>query len=279
VEIRVQAIGKEPNMKQQINPIVSVAISRVGILLQQYQESAAIAHAATKGSLREAYLKQFLAESIPQPLQVGSGFVTDAKGHDVSPQIDLLIFDPQNIPAYSMAAFVTVVPIEAAVLAVEVKSSIAKVDFDQIRRHQVSFRKMRPAYTAEGRKYLTTTNCLGVSTMLIAFDTTCAHDSLAGWFDEEERLEAICVIGKFTMLRDPNSGQISTLKNDGQCEDALQLLARLHDLCSEHVRRSRDPISLSTPDGPRDFYPDLGAYLTYDLPAGDSAEGPAQQAD
>jgi Domain of unknown function (DUF6602) len=79
-------------MKHQRNPILRGVVSRVRQLLEQYRESEIIEHASTKGSLREAYLKQFLADFMPHPFAVTEGFVTDCRGDELSPQIDLLVF-------------------------------------------------------------------------------------------------------------------------------------------------------------------------------------------
>lgn len=80
-------------MKRHVNAVLQVVESRVRQLLERYEESTAIEHKATKGSLREGYLRQFFAELVPNSVQLRSGFVTDCRGEVISPQIDLIAFD------------------------------------------------------------------------------------------------------------------------------------------------------------------------------------------
>jgi hypothetical protein len=165
-------------MKQHRNPILRGVVSRVRQLLEQYEESKVIQHDATKGSLREAYLKQFLADFIPYPFVLRSGFVTDCRGDTISPQIDLLVFDKTSIPGFSLNEFVTFVPLETVRLAIEVKSVLKASDIAQIERQQEAIRGMRIALTTPDRKYLKTVDCLGISQIVFAFDSECSHQTL-----------------------------------------------------------------------------------------------------
>lgn len=158
-------------MKQHHNPILQATISRVRQLLERFEESKAIPHAVTKGSLREGYLKDFLATFVPSGFAISSGFVTDSKGVDVSPQLDLLLFDQSCLSSISMSAFCTVVPLEASRLTIEVKSVLRQEDFQQVKNQQDTIRKMRYSWTANDRAYLVTSNCLGIPQFIAAFET------------------------------------------------------------------------------------------------------------
>ena len=138
-------------MKRHLNPILQGTTSRVRQLVEQFEESKSIRHDATKGSLRETYLKDFLAEFVPHRLAISSGFITDSKGAEITPQLDLLVFDKASLPSFVMSAFCTIVPLEASRLAIEVKSNLKHEHFKQIKAQQEAIRRMRLAWTAKGR--------------------------------------------------------------------------------------------------------------------------------
>ena len=156
-------------MKSHRNVILKGVVARIRQLLDQYEESKIIGHDTTKGSLREAYLKQFLADFVPHPFVITSGFVTDCRGEDISPQIDLLVFDRTSIPGFALSTFVTVLPVEAVRLAIEVKSTLKAAHLAQIKSQQDAIRRLRFAWTSEGRRYLKTVDCLGVRQFVFAF--------------------------------------------------------------------------------------------------------------
>jgi hypothetical protein len=255
-------------MKKHRNPILRGTTSRVRQLLERFEESKAVRHDGTKGSLREAYLKDFLAEFVPPGLAISSGFITDSRGADISPQLDLLIYDKCSLPSFVMAAFSTIVPLEASRLSIEVKSNLKQEHFEQIKNQQETIRRMRFAWTAHDRKYLSTTNCLGLPQFVVAFETACSQVALQQWFSEEAMLEVICVIGQFCMLRDPSTRMPEVVATDDQYLDVMQLVTRLQWSLSAGAQ-SEKAVTRDTPDGNLPFQPDYGAYLTFDVPDSD----------
>ena len=255
-------------MKKHRNPILQGTASRVRQLLERFEESKAIQHDSTKGSLREAYLKDFLAGFVPPGLAISSGFITDSRGADISPQLDLLVYDKCSLPSFVMSAFSTIVPLEASRLSIEVKSNLKQEHFEQIKGQQETIRKMRFAWTAQNRKYLSTTNCLGLPQFVVGFETACSQDTLQKWFDEEAMLEVICVIGRFCMLRDPSTRKPEFVATDDQYLDVMQLVTRLQSALSEVADNVRT-VNRDMPEGSLPFQPDFGAYLTFDVPDSD----------
>lgn len=253
-------------MKQHFNPILRTVESRIRQLVERYQESLAIPHSATKGSLREGYLKQFLAEFVPSSLQIRSGFVTDCRGLEISPQIDLLIFDPSSLPAISMDAFVTLLPIEAVRLSIEVKSTITKPDIEQVQLQQEIFRKMRYSFTTSKREYLTTVDCAGIPQFIVSFDSECSRETIREWFNVESSLTAVCVIGKFFAGRDFRSNAIEIIEGDSRHTEIMQFLSAIRTQLDITKLELRDGLKQMTPDGELDFSPDIGSYLTFDVP-------------
>jgi hypothetical protein len=253
-------------MKQHRNPILKGVASRVRQLLEQYEESKVIQHDTTKGSLREAYLKQFLAEFVPYPFMLRSGFVTDCRGQTISPQIDLLVFDKTSIPGFALNEFVTIVPLETVRLAIEVKSVLRASDIAQIKRQQEAIRGMRVALTTPDRKYLKTVDCLGISQIVFAFDSECSHQTLCDWFRDVEALEAVCVVGKFILMRDPNTGQVESVKSDTEQGEMLHFVSKVYTTVLGSHREYRALSNPTTSNGNLPWEPDFGAYLTFDVP-------------
>lgn len=252
-------------MKQHRNPILNGVTSRVRQLLERFEESECIAHAATKGSLREAYLRQFLSDLIPIPFGLRSGFVTDCRGEDISPQIDLIVFDKASIPAFALSEFVTLVPLESARLAIEVKSLLKSNDLDQVKRQQECVRRLRYSWTTIDRRYLHTVDCTGLLQHIVALDTSCSRETLLSWFAEEEALDAICIIGEYALLRDPNSSEVVSVPKDADHSEVMQLISKMHSTIQRNQRDLR-AIQVETPDGEVTVEPDIGAYLTFDVP-------------
>ena len=245
-------------MKKHRNPILVGVISRVRQLLERYNESTTITHTTTKGSLREAYLKEFLADFVPHGLSISSGFITDNRGADISPQLDLLIFDPRCLPGFALSGFATIVPVEAARLVIEVKSRLEQKNFEQIKTQQDSFRKMRIGWGTLTRGSLVTTPCDGFPQFAIAFECACSLDSLAEWFIKEPQLQAVCVVNGFCMIRDQKTNAVEFVNTDEHFSDVMQLIALMHMRLSSE---SSEPHPLVRPD--------LGLYVAYDGPESD----------
>jgi len=245
-------------MKKHRNPILLGVISRVQQLLERYKESNSIKHRATKGSLREAYLKEFLADFVPHGLSFSSGFVTDNRGEEISPQLDLVVFDPQCLPSFVLSEFATIVPLEAVRLVIEVKSKLVQEDFKQIKAQQDSFRKMRLAKTDATRRGLRTVNCNGIPQFVVAFESACSQKSVLGWLAAEPALDAVCVINEFCMQRDPLRGKVEITPTDDQFSDVMQLISRMHKGLAANSGSSDSQVQ-----------PDLGLYVAFDVPDAD----------
>jgi hypothetical protein len=253
-------------MKNHQNAILKGALSRVRQLREQYRESSVIEHNPTKGTLREGYLKQFLAEFIPSPFEVTSGFITDCYGDRISPQIDLLVFDRTSIPGLALSRFVAILPLESVRLAIEAKSILTTADFEQIRLQQQAIRQLRFAFTTEDRGYLMTEEASGVPTFIFAFDSQCSESTLQQWFVNEPSLHAVCVVGKCFMLRDPFSGEIENVESNEQNAEVLHFVAFIHMTILRNDRLIRLKSLTLSAETLLPLYSDIGAYFTFDVP-------------
>lgn len=85
-------------------------------------------HAPSVGAGHETLMRRFLRDYMPQSVGVAHGFIQNHDG-DFSRQMDVLIFDAFHYsPLYRIDDFV-VLPAEAALAAIEVKTSVRPADF------------------------------------------------------------------------------------------------------------------------------------------------------
>jgi hypothetical protein len=147
---------------------------------------------------------------------------------------------------------------------IEVKSVLQSTDFLQMSEQQASFRKMKLAMTTPDRKLLLRPSCVGVPQFIFAFETGCSQSTLNGWFAQEPFLTGLCVMNKYALLRDPNTLQIEEMPTDGNGFELLHLVCRIHSTLAVMPGIQFD--TKLPPNGLGAFEPDLGAYLTYDVP-------------
>lgn len=214
----------------------------------------------------EAYLTQFVTAFIPSPFLSLSGFVADCRGHEVSPQLDLLIADGNSIPLFMLGNSVGIVPLESVRLIVEVKSTLKTSDFDQLQLQQDTFRKMRFSWTSADRRYLKTVNCEYKSQIIVAFDSNCSQDTLKKWFTNVKGLSAICVVQRFIMLKNRRKDVVEIINADDSHSEVLHLISFVQSEIRNAQIEHGSPHTLETPEGLVDMFPDIGAYLTFDVP-------------
>ncbi|HZZ77547.1 MAG TPA: hypothetical protein VFE62_03455 [Gemmataceae bacterium] len=136
-------------------------------------------------------------------------------------------------------------------------------DFEQIQNQQSAIRELRFAWTDENRKMLYTVNCTGMPQFIFAIESECAKDTLAEWFAKEPHLCAVCVIDKFILRRDPVTLEVECINANNEQIEILHFIEFLHST----IRRSdRELRSQTYNPGDPIFGPDLGAYLTFDVP-------------
>jgi hypothetical protein len=88
-------------------------------------------HPGELGKARENVLKEFLIQFLPEPFDIGSGFVIDGDGNK-SEQIDLIIFDKTLSCGIGLVGGVWYYPCESVVAVGEVKTSItSRIKFNE----------------------------------------------------------------------------------------------------------------------------------------------------
>lgn len=92
-------------------------------LVAEYEATvAALEHKGLKGTAREAALTDFLQKNLPSQFKCGTGEVVSIAGR--SKQVDVIVFHASRAPALFRTADIQVVPIEATLAAIEVKTTL-----------------------------------------------------------------------------------------------------------------------------------------------------------
>lgn len=92
-------------------------------LISDFQLTAEIWHGTGKGSAREAFLRKFLTDYLPQRYAVGSGAVISPENKK-SGELDIVIYDPLHCPTLIKTDAHSIYPIESIYGAISVKSHL-----------------------------------------------------------------------------------------------------------------------------------------------------------
>lgn len=110
----------------------------------EFLKSKVYNHALSKGEAREEVVRDFFRTRLPGGFEVVGGEVVDPHGIH-SPQLDLMIYDRlRNVPIYSDETSSAVLPAEALIASVEVKSTLTKKDLVKSLKAAEKLRALRP---------------------------------------------------------------------------------------------------------------------------------------
>jgi hypothetical protein len=120
--------------------------SRFGAALQEFgialKKSSAINHPVSKGTSREESLRAFFRERLPTSYAVAEGEVVDLNGR-VSPQLDIIFYD-QSSDFALVADKIQVLPAEALLASIEVKSTLNRFEIEKSVRAARKLRELQP---------------------------------------------------------------------------------------------------------------------------------------
>jgi hypothetical protein len=109
-----------------------------------FEASAQIAHAGSKGTVRENALRAFLAEGrLPAKYGLGAGEVV-GRVRDTSRQCDVVVYDKLNGVTLLYDDWVQVYPIDCVYGIIEVKSALSKAAFLDALEKISAFKSMAP---------------------------------------------------------------------------------------------------------------------------------------
>lgn len=104
---------------------------------------ASFQHMGDRGDARESAVRSFLTDQLPARFVVSAGEVLDAAGN-VSGQTDVVIYDGLNTRPLFTTNGIALLPAEALLATVEVKSKLDKSETDKAVGGMVKLRRLRP---------------------------------------------------------------------------------------------------------------------------------------
>ena len=205
-------------------------------LMALYEESSLIGHPSTKGTLREQYLIEFLAQMLPRSMAVSGGFICDLTGA-VSRQLDIIVIDESTaVPPAFLRPGTALVPVESAIATIEVKSRLDKNALKQLLDQSQSVWALEPhPESAELGRFV-------ILNFAIAFDTDLSRRSIERWLQRQDPTYAVWVVGKFLIRKGP-TGLVMT-ESDDDWSDALVFFSGLFDGINRTKKKRRAHPSL-----------------------------------
>jgi hypothetical protein len=187
------------------NHILQLVTDRIGALIVAAKSSGALSHAGTVGTVREQQLRDFLSTLLPVPLAVTSGFISDSLGQ-LTPQLDLIVYDPPRLPQIAMSPDIAVVPSDSALLMAEIKSTLNTSVLDQALRQLAAIQNMAHSGTGaqDGESVI-------VPQIIVAFESEVSLETVDSWFAQCPNLLMVSVLSSATLAKTGESERTITL--------------------------------------------------------------------
>jgi hypothetical protein len=182
------------------NPIQGSIRSRLAAVQARADEAGSVPHMGLRGQLREACLLEFFRGVIPQALQVTSGFICDASGA-TSTQLDLIVIDPYLLPAMSLSADISLVPVEAALLTAEIKSTLDTDALEQVAGQRSQINRLRFTHEAEVPSETANPPRFILPSFVLAYECQVSEERMRQFMTDNRDVLGICVIGKLALLQ------------------------------------------------------------------------------
>lgn len=109
-----------------------------------FLETAAVNHSLSKGEEREEALIKFISENLPKTFSVVKGEVVDLN-NSCSPQMDIMVYDnSRNIPFYDNNGKYYILPAEALLASIEIKSLLNKQEVIKSLKSAEKLKALKP---------------------------------------------------------------------------------------------------------------------------------------
>jgi hypothetical protein len=110
-------------------------------LISEFRKTSEIKHPGGKGDLREDAFRNFLSDYLPSRYAVGMGEIVTSEKL-ISPEIDIIIYDPLHCPVFIKSTSHSVFPIESVYGAISLKSHLDSGELESAYENIVSFKKI-----------------------------------------------------------------------------------------------------------------------------------------
>ncbi len=227
-----------------MNTFQRIVNRRISGLLLDAELAGEPHHNPTAGFLREKYIIKFLRDLTPWGISLTSGVVFDASDFTTS-QLDLIAVDNSSLPAIGLYEGLSMVPVEAALLAAEIKSVLTSDGLEQVKQHNQQF--------SQSRIVLTSTSDFIVPTIILALDSNLSKKRVVEWMQlrNDGRLVngntvMCCVVGKFHLIRQGEN--VTEWDADGNHQETLSFISDFWGGL-RHLQHLRNTLFNSSPTG------------------------------
>lgn len=186
------------------------------------QAAGAMNHPTTIGDVRESYLTAFLRELLPQGVSATSGVLCDWAGR-TSRQLDLVLTLDSSLPVLTMSDGIALVPLDSALLAIEIKSTLTSEALTQVENQNASITQLQiSGEVQDGGIFI-------LPTMVVAMEESdLSVGTVADWIAETGNTAACCVVGKY-FVRDDKPKPIQVVSaGDNVFNETLAFVACLY---------------------------------------------------
>jgi len=166
---------------------------------------ALLAHGGTAGTAREGIVHGLLKRLLPERYGLVTGVLIDVLGNQ-SPQLDAVVIDRSVIPPVMLSGNEATIPVEAGVMAIEVKTTVDRACLDQLRRQAEAMDGM---YTQlEGSQSLPLS--------LFGLDSRLKKEEVKCFMMQCRRLVSACVLSRWTLLSKEGGIECITPNDDSE---------------------------------------------------------------
>ncbi len=118
------------------NAYKAIFRARAIAALSEAQAAANLTHSGVKGTIREILVADLLRPLLPADIGIGSGQIIEAKTGRLSSQQDIILYDRSIVPPVTFDVTHAIVPIEAVLYTIEVKSKLTKAEL--VKTHEAA---------------------------------------------------------------------------------------------------------------------------------------------
>jgi len=215
-----------------IKTLIQAEIARIETFSSSLDQ---VQHPGTIGDTREALLRELLNRLLPKRYDIVKGFIVDSNGRQ-TPQLDAIIVERDVLPPYLLPSDAAIVPIEAALAAVEVKSRIDRSTFQQLLAQQNAVVKLEPKFLLGPSAQ--DTNRVPFIFFLLGFISALSANTMC---EESKKVTNLIGVGTFDGYRYENSSQILSEKVSPPSNSILFFIRTLSVMIEQvRVRRPSD---------------------------------------
>lgn len=191
-------------------------------------------HYAERGAEAQEILIKFLNNHLPKRYAASTGIIIDNQ-NNISPQVDVIIYDAVNSPVYRKDERIMILPSDNAAVAIEVKSSLSKKELEDAGQKIKKVKNLKKTSITNVDQEVTKSGLVITQTLgvVFAYTSSTSLETLAeNLVDINKSIEAHCwidliiVLDKGTILyaiKQPLNPNISGSFNGIPCPDPLPL--------------------------------------------------------